>query len=482
MQKNRTTYPTGRQAVANDGLLAGRELESDAELIALGWLKPTNLFEGDELPAIYPEDDAQERADLLSARHAERDAKRHAERDAWVASFPEDRTAFELAIDTGRIGGADTLIQENVGYSLIPVLSIRTQPTFFAKPTRPRALYCLASGANWGATLLPDGSGKVIHLDCLKCPNCRDWRRRKIAIRYGLGKAETQTLIRVSGFASDDYTLPVAFAESLRRRAGGNRLRLLRRGDDYFPELVIVYDRELEDATLALVRADLDRKGLHGSIAVGPVSSDDVYALTDPEPTRQGTRRQSEYDPKRPWLPGTVDRETTHFTGWPDFEQPEHDYLYGDVDVTTDDPNPPDATPPDPMEKSLLRMPLIERSIVAVELRMEGQTINRGLFDQLVLALADGEGPAATEVMSAIHQTTGPVVSRQLLTDVAAYLANPYTDANPKGVRWRDCWRPVLDAVGLQSPSPHCLQCGEETPSLTTLYLCVKCELRRYGT
>ena len=131
-----------------------------------------------------------------------------------MASFPEDRTAFELAIDTGRIGGADTQIQENVGYSLIPVLSIRTQPTFFPKPTRTRTLYCLASGANWGATLLPDGSGKVIHLDCLKCPNCRDWRRRKIAIRYGLGKAETQTLIRVSGFASNDYTLPVAFAES----------------------------------------------------------------------------------------------------------------------------------------------------------------------------------------------------------------------------------------------------------------------------
>ena len=77
------------------------------------------------------------------------------------------------------------------------------------------------------------------------------------------------------------------------------------------------------------------------------------------------------------------------------------------------------------MEKSLLRMPLIERSIVAVELRMEGQTINRGLFDQLVLAVADGDGPAATEVMGAIHQSTGPVVSRQLLTDVAAYLANP---------------------------------------------------------
>ena len=71
----------------------------------MGWLKPTDLFEGDELPAIYPEDDAQERADLLSARHAEREGKHKAERDAWLAIFPEDRTAFELATDFGRIGG-----------------------------------------------------------------------------------------------------------------------------------------------------------------------------------------------------------------------------------------------------------------------------------------------------------------------------------------------------------------------------------------
>ena len=74
MQKNRTTYPTGGQAVADDGVLAGRELESDTELIALGWLKPTDLFEGDELPAIFPEDDAQERAERLAERRAEREA------------------------------------------------------------------------------------------------------------------------------------------------------------------------------------------------------------------------------------------------------------------------------------------------------------------------------------------------------------------------------------------------------------------------
>ena len=32
-----------------------------------------------------------------------------------------------------------------------------------------------------------------------------------------------------------------------------------------------------------------------------------------------------------------------------------------------------------------------ERAIKAVELRMQGQTVNRGLFDALVLAVADGD-------------------------------------------------------------------------------------------
>ena len=91
--------------IANDGLLAGRELESDAELVALGWLKPVDLFEGDELPAIYPEDDAREQTQRLAARQAEREAKRRAERASWLACFPEDRTAFELAEDTGWVGG-----------------------------------------------------------------------------------------------------------------------------------------------------------------------------------------------------------------------------------------------------------------------------------------------------------------------------------------------------------------------------------------
>ena len=80
-------------------------------------------------------------------------------------------------------------------------------------------------------------------------------------------------------------------------------------------------------------------------------------------------------------LTDMADRETTHLTGPPDFEQPEHDYLYGDVQVTTDDPNPPERHAARSDGQVVAdRMPLIERSIVAVELRIEGQTINRGIW------------------------------------------------------------------------------------------------------
>ena len=180
-----------------------------------------------------------------------------------------------------------------------------------------------------------------------------------------------------------------------------------------------------------------------------------VYALADSEPTRLGKRRESER--RTPADHDSIKRETAHFTGWQKWAEPEHDYVYADVAITTDDPDPPEPTPITELEKTLKRLPPVERSIKAVAMRMQGQTVNRGLFDALVLAVADGDRPAATEVMGAIHQTTGPVVSRQLLTDVAGWLADP------EGVRWRDCWRPVLDAVGIESPNPTCVQCGHQT-------------------
>ena len=350
-----------------------------------------------------------------------------------------------------------------------------TQPTYFQRPDVPGDLRCLAMGATHGFTTLPNAAGKVLHLPCGKCEHCREWRRRLIARRYGLGKRTiknallvNQTMIRVAGFGGDDYTLPVAYAESLRRRIGGKRLRLLRRDDGYLPELVIIYDSELDARTIELIRDDMTRKGLAGSVAVGPVTSAMVYALIDAEPTRVGTRRNSE---RQPGDPDTIARETAHFTDWPKWDEPAHDYIYGDIAVTTADPNPPDATPIDPLEKSLLRLPLADRSIRAVAMRMEGQTLNRGLFDALALAVADGDRSAGTEIIAAIHQTTGPVVSRQLLTDVAEWLADP------EGVRWRDCWRPVTDAVGIKAPDPTCLQCGWQTPAVTALNLCVRCDL-----
>ena len=365
-----------------------------------------------------------------------------------------------------------------VGYSPIPDLSIGTQSTYFYKPPIPDGLRCTSRSA-WGNTSLPDGSGKVIRMPCGKCDNCREWRRQLIARRYGLGKRGplvkdapvNQTLVRVSGFASDDYTLPVEYAESLRRRVSGKRLRLLRRGDDYMPELVIVFDSELDSHTIGLIERDINRKELRGSVVVGPITSAMVFALIDSEPTRPGTRRKAEY--RRPTDPDTINRDTAHFAGWPDYEQPEHDYVYGDIDVIVDDPSPPDAAPITSLEKHLKRLPVAERSIEAVQMRMQGQTVNRGLFDAVVKAVENGDGPALAELWNAIYQTTAAVVSRQLLTDVAKWAANP------AGIHWRDCWQPVTDALGIESPDPTCLQCERQTPAVTLLHLCGRCELAR---
>ena len=415
---------------AHDGLLGGGSVESDAEL-------------------------RDKYADSLS--------RRDKIQFGWV---DPDEHAIERATREGRIGGA---AQENVGCVTEYQSEYVTQPTYFDLPKIPDSLRCLALGATNGYTTLPDGRGKVLHLPCGKCEHCRQWRRRLIALRYGLGKGRIQTLIRVGGFASDDYTLPVAVAESMRRRVGGKRLRLLRRDDDYLPELVLVYDCEIDDRARGLIHVDLIRKGLQGSTWVGPVTDAMVYALADSEPTRLGKRRESER--RTPADHDSIARETAHFTNWQKWAEPEHDYVYADVAITTDDPDPPEPTPITSLEKTLKRLPPVERAIKAVEMRMQGQTVNRGLFDALVLAVADGDRPVATEVMGAIHQTTGPVVSRQLLTDVAGWLADP------EGVRWRDCWRPVLDAVGIESPNPTCLQCGHQTLAVTPLHLCGGCNI-----
>ena len=287
MQKNRITYPTGRQAVADDGVLAGRELESDAELIALGWLKPTDLFEGDELPAIYPEDDDQERADLLSARHAEREGKRKAERDAWLAIFPEDRTAFELATDFGRIGGqAATEIQPDVESTVGAQTNPYRQPdiagdgdTFDAIPRRGQYACLYIGRAKARVVQSARGGSYRIDLPCEDtegdCPPCRQHWIDSAADRllHGL-VGDTQLAITATGCQTPEKGQKLITA--IGRQLGPvRRAQVLTRTMDYtYIAHIIVTGAMPLASVLARIAA---RAGV--SIEYRPVSVDDFKAL-----------------------------------------------------------------------------------------------------------------------------------------------------------------------------------------------------------
>ena len=267
-----TTVTAGATAladIANDGLLGGAPVESEDELREKYGCPRCSLFNGAHKPNCPDRDEATANRDYAREAAADRDY------DELMVTWADENAR------TGRIGGA----AENVGCVTKYESEYVAQPTYFTRPRVPDNLRCFALGSTNGHTTLPDGTGKVMHLPDGSCPHCREWRRRLIALRYGLGKGHTQTLIRVVGFASDDYTLPVAVAESMRRRVGGKRLRLLRRGENYLPELVLVYDCEIGDRARGLIAVDLLRKGLQGSTWAGPVTSAMVYALADSEPT-----------------------------------------------------------------------------------------------------------------------------------------------------------------------------------------------------
>ena len=441
--------------IANDGLLAGRELESDAELVALGWLKPVDLFEGDELPAIYPEDDAREQTQRLAARQAEREAKRRAERASWLACFPEDRTAFELAEDTGWVGGQlekTPIIDRSNSYS-DPTVYNRG----FLRLSRPDDLRCLNFGQSWQVAFFPDGQQQVRHFECGKCINCVAWRKREIAHRYALVRGEWQTVATVGGFLDVDAASKWSDAQG--DRADGQRHRTLRWNPEIGWELVIVYNRILDAHAVKLTEWDMNRKGLVGGVVVCSLSPAEFERMLPNEATHEG--------------PSGKKRHSSHFTGWPGYEQTPNTYATSDPTYFVNDSNAPEPTELTSLEKERADLDIeVQAELWAADWFEDTDPINRGTFDDALLRV--DELDADHELIIAVKEQSRYAGPTALLIDTMEY------QANAEVVPWRDAYRHVLDAVGLRSPDPHCVQCAQQTRALTWLYLCAKCELRRY--
>ena len=117
-------------------------------------------------------------------------------------------------------------------------------------------------------------------------------------------------------------TPPRKWADGMGRRQGGQRWRGLRQGEDYYPEVVMAYPFTLDEHVLELARLDCTRKSLTLSVSVGPMTGDDLYALLDDKPTRDGPSLDPETGKMRKHL-------TSRFVDWPDFVDPAKTYLYG---------------------------------------------------------------------------------------------------------------------------------------------------------
>ena len=227
--------------LANDGLLGGPLVESDAELIALGWIEPPppttlDLLLGQQpgcpehsLPGCVECATAAIRNELgMCVEHLRRSCKvcgkvaaqaiKKAERLAWLAVFPEDRNALEMAADTGRIGNS---IPKSGGYIRYGKPTTNVTARFSQKPDKPRALQCL--NPKWGkGTDAFDGGYKVWHR-CNKCLNCIATALSLKAWRWDVGRGPFQGSIMVVGAANADearkWTGQLAKAVNIPNRA-----------------------------------------------------------------------------------------------------------------------------------------------------------------------------------------------------------------------------------------------------------------------
>ena len=258
--------------IANDGLLGGAEVESDAEILAT-----------------Y--------GDALSRR------------DRVQFGSTEDMTGFELADLTGVIGGGPSK-----PLPIRPDAIISPDRPPLQKPPRADRFDCLAFGASCRHTLMVDGTGIATPLPCGECEPDREWRVFLKMVRYRYARGESQTVVSARGFA--DVDLAQQWASAQGRRFKARRVGLLIRRPDYLWESLTIYASPITARQLALTRYALIREGINGAAVERVISPDAFQALTPRTPTEKGPR--------------LINRRTCVFTGWPDYEDERNDYLHDD--------------------------------------------------------------------------------------------------------------------------------------------------------
>ena len=231
--------------------------------------------------------------------------------DKIVVSVPENNA------NNSRHGNDNNLLDRARGQGYRP-------------PERPTDLYCIHFGDKVGRVRHSSGGAYRMAVDCRECgPDLRWWRMQK-RDKYVYGQGEKlQTLVRVSGLATDDDAQAMLTAVGRTSHADGPRNTFLwRNPDSYLWEVALVYADAVDARGIVNLQHRRERVGYEWEIETRRVEPEELDAFM---PTQSRTQRRSKDD--KP----DGGHDPVRFVGWcKEQERLPTDYAWSDVDVGDD--------------------------------------------------------------------------------------------------------------------------------------------------
>ena len=412
--------------IANDGLLGGSLVESDSEILKLPGLS---------------------------------------RRDRVQFGSVEDMSSWEVMASTGLSPGREsgTPTTSGIEHSGTPdpipevVESTPVEPVRAHYPT----MLCGVFGAKFLINRNAAGERVVTYLDCGKCDGCLLWRRFLNVRRFQHTATRTATVIDCPGHQTVDAAR--AAATRLSRVGAGARATTIQRGSDYLWTVFTVLATPVKHGPIADA---MELWEMVGTIVDRPVSPAEFEARCPLAKTEKSTT-EMRADGKTP-----KQRRLVLFHQWADYAEPECDYRLDDgvvMDTPVDDIGL-ESTPLTPEEMRRSKLPLEHRQYLYMRAWLPvGSTINRGTWDDFVGAVDAGDNGRAKALLMDAEGYHGPT---RALRDTAGWLID---GANPK--QWSEGYRPVLEAVGIATPTPTCCQCRREVLRQSDDGVCTRCKL-----